>query len=90
MAIEFDLDKNLANRKKHGIDLADAATVLDDPFVLTIENGTAQGEQRHVSLGYDAIGRALVVVWTDRDGDIRLISARKASRGETRHYRGRL
>ena len=89
MTIEFDPEKNLGNRKKHGIDLAEAASVLDDPFVLTVENGSARDEQRHVSLRRDSLCRLLVVVWTERGENIRLISARKASRGETGHYRGR-
>jgi len=88
MTIEFDPEKNHANRNKHGIDLAEAASVLDDPMVLTIENGVSLDERRHVSLGSDLVGRVLVV-WTERGANIRLISARKASRGEAKHYRGK-
>ena len=44
-------------------------------------------ERRYVSLGRDAVGRVLVVIWSEREGDLRLISARKASPGEARKYR---
>jgi uncharacterized DUF497 family protein len=61
---------------------------VDDSFVLTLEDTDAHGESRYVSLGRDAFGRILVVVWTEREDSIRLISARKASPGEARHYPG--
>jgi uncharacterized protein (DUF4415 family) len=44
------------------------------------------GEQRFVTLGVDAVGRVLVIVHTQREEQTRLISARKASRGETEKY----
>jgi uncharacterized DUF497 family protein len=66
--------------------LADAATVLDDPFAITIED-REQDEQRFVTLGADLTGKILVVVYAyASDEEIRLISAREASRGERRRY----
>ncbi|MCC7458188.1 MAG: BrnT family toxin [Nitrospira sp.] len=53
---------------------------------ICIEDPDAHGEQRFVTLGMDALGRILVVVHTPRGDRIRLISARKASRGESRQY----
>ena len=46
----------------------------------------AAGEQRFVTLGMDALGRVLVVIHTQRGERTRVISARKASRGETEQY----
>jgi uncharacterized protein len=46
----------------------------------------AEGERRFVTLGMDALGRVLVVVHTPRADRVRIISARKASRGETEQY----
>ncbi|HEX9733902.1 MAG TPA: BrnT family toxin [Thermoanaerobaculia bacterium] len=51
-----------------------------------MEDLTATGEQRQVSLGSDALDRVLVVVYTYRGQDIRLISARRASARERRQY----
>ncbi len=86
--VVFDPAKNTINRRKHGIDLSDAEAVLDDPCVVTIEDKEAEDEQRFISLGKDALGRLLVVIWTEREETIRLLSARKASRGEGKNYRG--
>jgi uncharacterized DUF497 family protein len=55
-------------------------------MAVTIEDPDAQGEQRFVTLGMDAIGRVLVVIHTPRGDKVRLISARKASRGESEQY----
>ena len=52
----------------------------------TIEDPDASREQRFVTLGMDALGRVLVVVHTHRGERTRLISARKASRGEADRY----
>jgi uncharacterized DUF497 family protein len=46
----------------------------------------AEGEQRHISIGLGAMGQILVVVYTYRGDDIRLISARPAARRERQEY----
>jgi len=87
MRCEWDEAKRQANLQKHGVDFADAAAALEDPGNRTLPDTDAQGEARWITLGLDALLRTLVVVWTERAGDrIRIISARKASRGEGRHY----
>ena len=55
-------------------------------MAFTIDDPDSQGEQRSVSLGMDALGRVLVVVHTQRGERTRLISDRKASRGEADKY----
>jgi hypothetical protein len=55
-------------------------------MAFTIEDPDAEGEQRFVTLGMDALGRILVVVHTPRGSRTRLISARKASKGEMEQY----
>jgi uncharacterized DUF497 family protein len=57
-----------------------------DPMALTIEDPDSRNEQRFVTMGADALGRVLVVVHTQREERTRLISARKASRGEADRY----
>ena len=86
MFIEFDPVKARTNLRKHGVSLAHAEQALRDPMALTIEDPDSRSEQRFVTLGVDALGRVLVVVHTQREGRTRLISARKASRGEADRY----
>jgi uncharacterized DUF497 family protein len=84
--IEFDPAKARSNLAKHKVSFAHAEQALRDPNAVTIEGPDARGEQRFVALGMDALGRILVVVYTPRADRIRLISARKASRGESGQY----
>ena len=90
MNIVWDPDKASSNFKKHGIRFSDAESVLYDPFALTIEDEGAESEQRFVSLGIDCLSRILVVVYTYRGEQIRLISARKAEKSEIRSYEKRI
>ena len=82
----WDPAKAKANLEKHGVRFSDAELVLYDPHAVTIEDSTAQGEQRHISIGLGAAGQVLVVVYTYRGDDIRLISARPAARRERQEY----
>jgi uncharacterized DUF497 family protein len=74
-------------RQKHGVDFADAATVLYDDRAITSRDDD-DSEQRNVTIGTDALGRVLVVVYTWRDDRPRLISARRATAHERRQYEG--
>ena len=85
MSFKWDPAKAQANLRKHGVDFADAVGVLEDPAAVTIDDD-ATGEKRFVSVGTDFIGRLLVVCWTRRGEDIRLISVRPATRAERRQY----
>lgn len=82
---EWDEFKARANERKHGVDFADAALVLEDDRALTVRDD-ASDEERWITLGCDALGRLLVVVYTWRDEVARLISARKATLAERRQY----
>jgi uncharacterized DUF497 family protein len=84
--IEFDPAKAQSNLRKHKVSFAHAEQALRDPMALTIEDPDAEGEQRFITLGIDALGRVLVVVHALRGDRIRLISARKASHGEAEQY----
>jgi uncharacterized DUF497 family protein len=86
---EWDARKARANLAKHRVDFADAALVLEDPFGLTRPDPDARGEERFVTLGEDPCGRLLVVVWASRGERIRLVSARRATARERRHYEER-
>ena len=87
MELEWDSRKAAANLSKHGVDFADAATVVYDDQAITIPEERS-GEERFVTIGMDALGRILVVVYTWRDERLRLISATKATPRERRQYEG--
>jgi uncharacterized protein len=86
MEYEWDSRKAESNRQKHGIDFADSVSVFADDFAITVMDEHPD-EERFVTIGMDAMGRILVVVYTWRgDSCIRLISARKAIRRERQQY----
>ena len=86
MQATWDHRKAETNFKKHNIRFSDAETALYDPMALTLEDQNLSGEKRFVTVGLDAIGRILVVVYTYRQNSIRLISARKATPSERKQY----
>jgi len=86
MSYQWDPKKAASNLKKHGIDFADAVGVFEDDWAMTIEEQDVEGEQRFVSIGMDFLGRVLTMVYTYRDSDIRLISARHATKSELNNY----
>lgn len=83
--MQWDPDKAAGNLRKHGIDFADAVTVLSDELALTVPEHH-EGEDRQVTVGTDTLGRILVVAYTWRGEEVRLISARKATHSERRQY----
>jgi uncharacterized DUF497 family protein len=83
--LEWDPRKSNANLRKHGVDFADAGTVLHDDHAITIPDDDP-GEDRFVTTGLDALGRVLVVVYTWRADRARIISARAATLRERRQY----
>jgi uncharacterized DUF497 family protein len=88
---EWDPEKARTNERQHGVDFADATSVLSDERALTMRDDlSAVNETRFLTLGKDALGRVLVVVFMWRGSNVRLISARGATSAERRQYgRGR-
>ena len=86
MQIIWDPRKAETNFRKHKVRFSDAETVLYDPVALTLDEQGTSGEQRFVTVGADAIGRIVVVVYAYQQDGIRLISARKATPSERRQY----
>jgi hypothetical protein len=82
---EWDPTKAKTNLVKHGISFADTFGVFEDTNARTVDQ-FVDGEERSVTMGMDAFGRLLVVVYTRRGEKIRIISARKAVRSEVRQY----
>jgi uncharacterized protein len=85
MTYQWDTDKAKVNFRKHGIDFADAVSIFTDNLAITIPD-ERYDEERFITIGMDAFGRILVVVYTWRGDEIRLISARKATRCEQKQY----
>lgn len=86
-----ELDKAGRNYRKHGIRMPEAIPVFDDPYAITIgDEGSDPEEQRFVSIGMGAKGQLLVVVFTYRGDNIRIISARPASPQEREQYEAQL
>ena len=77
------------NCKKHGIYIADAFASVEAESALTSKQEIVKSEQRFVSIGTDFLGRIVVVVYTHRGDDIRVISARDATRSERNVYEQR-
>ena len=86
MGLKYDPAKAASNFKKHGVSFADAEEVFYDPLTLHRPDPDADAEERSVAVGLGATGDVLVVVYTTRGEDIRLISARRATRQEIREY----
>jgi uncharacterized protein len=81
----FEWDKNKANSnvRSHKVTFEEASTVFKDTFSLTIDDPLhSQDENRLILLGMSHKNRLIVVIHTERDDNIRIISARKASKKE--------
>jgi uncharacterized DUF497 family protein len=89
MDYQWDYKKADINKQKHGIDFADAVGVFEDECSLTIKQEIIRGEQRFATVGVDFLCRIIVVVYTYRGNDIRLISARSATKAERNLYEQR-
>ena len=85
MGFQWDPDKDAANQAKHLVAFRQAVEIFRE-FRLTREDTRRDyGERRFIALGiYDGV--VLRVVYTHRDGDIRIISAWKASRHDREVY----
>lgn len=87
LVFEWDSEKAETNLKKHGISFEEASTVFGDPLSLTIEDHLhSYRETRYVIIGQSYRRRTLVVSHMERRGNIRIISARVATRREIVNY----
>jgi uncharacterized DUF497 family protein len=83
----WDPKKNEANKDKHGISFEEAAAVFEDEFHLAkFDEAHSWEEDRWITLGRLPDGRIVVVVHTFRSDQIRIISARLATRSERMAY----
>jgi uncharacterized DUF497 family protein len=84
---EWDPAKAQANVKKHRVTFEKAASVFLDPSALTFwDPDHSEGEDREITTGRSARHRVLFIAHAPRDGRVRIISARKATRKEQKQY----
>jgi uncharacterized DUF497 family protein len=86
LSYEWDPAKARANFAKHGVRFADAVTVLEDDLALTMRDPSSDEEERWITLGRNSLGRLIVVIYTWRRDNVRLISARPATAREKSQY----
>jgi uncharacterized DUF497 family protein len=89
LTFEWDPKKAESNIEKHGVSFEEASTAFRDPFSLTIDDPLhSKDEARMVQVGISNRNRLVVVVHTERGDNIRIISARKATKKERSQYEG--
>ena len=87
LTFEWDEDKAHANLRKHQVSFAEARSVFADPWAVTIRDPLHSFEElRFIDIGRSSRDQLLVVVYTEREAVIRLISCRPATRAERRIY----
>lgn len=88
MKFSWDPRKADTNFRKHGIAFDEAITVFSDPLALIFDDTAhSDDEHREIIIGFSALSRLVLVCFVERDEDtIRLISARRATKAETKDY----
>jgi hypothetical protein len=87
MDIEWDATKSRFNEDKHGVSFDEAASVFGDPLALTFDDLEHSAlERRYLTFGLSTADRLLLVVHTSRGATIRIISSRRMTPRERRHY----
>lgn len=84
---EWDENKEKSNFRKHGISFSEGESVFYDSNSLTMPDPDHSiEEQRFIDIGTSNKNRILVVVYTEREDRIRIISVRKATNAERKKY----
>lgn len=87
MKFDWDSQKAEVNLRKHGVSFDEAATVFLDPMAVSSPDPEhSVGEDRYITFGLSRLGRLLAICHTHRPGAIRIISARRVTRGERKIY----
>ena len=83
----WDPAKAASNLRKHGVDFREAATAFNDPLSVSVPDPDhSLDEERWVLLGLSIAGRLIVVAHTEQGDEIRIITARPATRPERQAY----
>ncbi len=85
MQFEWDEQKRITNIRKHGFDFRDARKVFRSPMLVAPDDQYDYGEDRWIGIGM-LEGRVVVVIFTERNDTIRIISIMKALTHERIRY----
>ena len=88
---EWDTIKATANQKKHGVSFEEAKSVFYDEFAVQFyDDSHSEAEHRFLMLGFSCETRLLLICHCERNSGktIRIISARKATKNESKYYKG--
>ncbi len=83
---QFDPTKSASNLKKHGVSFVDSEGVFYDPLAIHQLDPDSDDEERFIAVGVGSAGIILIVIYTLRGEEIRIISARHATRPEVKSY----
>ena len=89
MSLQFEWNQEKAQRnlKKHQVSFEEASTIFDDPLFITfLDEEHSLDEDRYITIGFSGNNHLLLVAHTDRQGKIRILSARKATKYEQQFY----
>jgi uncharacterized protein len=86
MEFEWDAPKAAGNRSKHGVSFDEASDVFTDAPIIGFDDGHSADEERFIAIGVSTKNRVLVVSHTYREGRVRIISARVATKKEQQSY----
>jgi len=89
MIFEWDENKNINNIKKHGIDFNDSAKIFSNPMVTKVDDRKDYNEKRWIGLGR-LENTIVILAYTKRGKNIRVISIRKANKSERKIYYERI
>jgi uncharacterized DUF497 family protein len=88
VGVKFEWDaENEGHIARHNVTAEEVRPAYADPHAVTLETSIVAGEQREAVIGAAESGRILVAVFTERDGWIRIVTARRATRSEQQAYR---
>lgn len=87
LVFEWDEEKAKENFRKYKVSFEEAKIAFNDPFLITFPDPKhSDSEQRYINIGTSSKGRVLITIHTEREGNIRIISCRKATTNERRAY----
>ena len=87
LLFEWDEVKARENLKRHKVPFEEGKTIFSDPLLLTYQDmDSSDYEERYINMGLSTKNRVLVLIHTERQGRIRIISCRKATPRERRYY----
>lgn len=83
----WDNRKAASNLRKHGVSFEEARTVFANPLAVIFDDEIHSAvERREIIVGYSENKQLILVCFTEREGDVRIISARCATAKEQRDY----